>query len=332
MASLTAHLRSPEDHGRLAFHPECPLCRRERLAGALPAEALVSRRTQALLAAGVLALSSATPTAALAAEPDQEQEGAAAPEQVVATGDPQERSRLRPRRRVDRPAVRRGRGAGAQAAPDPDAVTIALEQEPQRTTTQPVADAGDGRRRAERPTQGRRQRLAPRRRRRRIPTRRRRPQRPRRPTRAGRHATPAPSADRRADPHGARSGAREARDRAMTHTAQRSPAPQRRPAPPAVTLQPRDAHVDDGPSRTGTAERQARPPRRAMAERRSAVTASTSSSEASRCGRSPSDLLGDEASAARIAREVNRLWELNSDRIGTGDRDLLMVGTRLALR
>jgi nucleoid-associated protein YgaU len=44
------------------------------------------------------------------------------------------------------------------------------------------------------------------------------------------------------------------------------------------------------------------------------------------------DLLGDEASVARIAREVNRLWELNSDRIGTGDRDLLMVGTRLALR
>jgi nucleoid-associated protein YgaU len=44
------------------------------------------------------------------------------------------------------------------------------------------------------------------------------------------------------------------------------------------------------------------------------------------------DLLGDRASAARTAREVNRLWELNRDRIATGDRDLLMVGTRLALR
>ena len=44
------------------------------------------------------------------------------------------------------------------------------------------------------------------------------------------------------------------------------------------------------------------------------------------------DLLGDDTSAARIAREVNRLWELNSARIGTGDPDLLMVGTRLALR
>jgi len=44
------------------------------------------------------------------------------------------------------------------------------------------------------------------------------------------------------------------------------------------------------------------------------------------------DLLDDGASVAQVAREVNRLWELNSSRIGTGDRDLLMVGTRLALR
>ena len=44
------------------------------------------------------------------------------------------------------------------------------------------------------------------------------------------------------------------------------------------------------------------------------------------------DVLGDGASVAKIARKVNRLWELNSDRIGTGDPDLLMVGTKLVLR
>jgi Tfp pilus assembly protein FimV len=44
------------------------------------------------------------------------------------------------------------------------------------------------------------------------------------------------------------------------------------------------------------------------------------------------DLLGENASTARIAREVNRLWELNSTRIGTGDPDLLMAGTRLRVR
>jgi resuscitation-promoting factor RpfA len=44
------------------------------------------------------------------------------------------------------------------------------------------------------------------------------------------------------------------------------------------------------------------------------------------------DLLGDGASVARTAREVNRLWELNRSRIGTGDPNLLRVGTSLALR
>ena len=43
------------------------------------------------------------------------------------------------------------------------------------------------------------------------------------------------------------------------------------------------------------------------------------------------DVLGDDASPARIAREVNRLWELNKSRIGTGDRNLLIAGTRLEL-
>ena len=38
-----------------------------------------------------------------------------------------------------------------------------------------------------------------------------------------------------------------------------------------------------------------------------------------------------ELQIARVAREVNRLWTLNSERIGTGDPDLLMVGTRLTL-
>jgi hypothetical protein len=43
------------------------------------------------------------------------------------------------------------------------------------------------------------------------------------------------------------------------------------------------------------------------------------------------DELGGGASPARIAREVNRLWGLNSARIATGDPDLLRVGTKLAL-
>jgi len=43
------------------------------------------------------------------------------------------------------------------------------------------------------------------------------------------------------------------------------------------------------------------------------------------------DRLGPGASSAQIAREVHRLWQLNSERIGTGDPDLLSVGTSLVL-
>ena len=42
-------------------------------------------------------------------------------------------------------------------------------------------------------------------------------------------------------------------------------------------------------------------------------------------------LLGPGASPARVSREVQRLWSLNHERIGTGDPDLLMVGTELRL-
>jgi nucleoid-associated protein YgaU len=43
-------------------------------------------------------------------------------------------------------------------------------------------------------------------------------------------------------------------------------------------------------------------------------------------------LLGPDASAARIAREVARLWGLNEERIATGNPDLLLPGTKLRLR
>ena len=44
------------------------------------------------------------------------------------------------------------------------------------------------------------------------------------------------------------------------------------------------------------------------------------------------DLLDSGASATRIAAEVARLWELNRDRIPSGDPDLIAVGQQLRLR
>jgi nucleoid-associated protein YgaU len=45
-----------------------------------------------------------------------------------------------------------------------------------------------------------------------------------------------------------------------------------------------------------------------------------------------SDVLGPAAPPWQIAREVHRLWELNKERIATGDPDLLLIDTRLRLR
>jgi LysM domain len=83
MPSLTAHLRQAGSHGRLPFHPGCPACRSERLHGALLAQPVVSSRTRAGLAAAVLAASAGSigPSLAFAApEVDQEEEGQAGPE------------------------------------------------------------------------------------------------------------------------------------------------------------------------------------------------------------------------------------------------------------
>jgi LysM domain len=40
-------------------------------------------------------------------------------------------------------------------------------------------------------------------------------------------------------------------------------------------------------------------------------------------------LVGPEPSDGRIAREMNRLWQLNRDRIGSGDPSLIYAGTVL---
>jgi Tfp pilus assembly protein FimV len=42
-------------------------------------------------------------------------------------------------------------------------------------------------------------------------------------------------------------------------------------------------------------------------------------------------LAGEGAAAAEVAGIVDELWRLNADRIGTGNPDLIMSGTVLAL-
>src|SRR3954464_5452695 len=142
MASLTAHLHQSEDHGRLAFHPDCPVCRAERLSGRLPAQGVVTRRTQAAVVATLLAASTATPSIAVAQEPDQVSEGTLAPSDAGADPalnpdfDPGGDSEDLP---FDEPDV-----PESEPAPDPEAGDPGpLEGEPETDVEVPVADAGD---------------------------------------------------------------------------------------------------------------------------------------------------------------------------------------------
>ena len=80
MPRRNLHQSETQPHARLGFHPDCPVCRQDRLFGALCPEPAVSLRVRALLATGVLALSAGLTSTSVAFEPDQQQEG------VVLTG------------------------------------------------------------------------------------------------------------------------------------------------------------------------------------------------------------------------------------------------------
>ena len=114
MGSLTEHLRRPDDHGRLAFHPDCPLCCEERLAGPLPHRcsrgASDSGRCRCRRPRPVLGdADGGARDGARRGARGSDDSGAGRPR-----GD-SERSGIRSGRR-DRPAVRRWRRTGSDAA------------------------------------------------------------------------------------------------------------------------------------------------------------------------------------------------------------------------
>ena len=273
MASLSAHLREPGDHGALAFHPACPVCREERLAGTLRADALVGRRGQALFAAGVLALSATPATAALAQEPDQEQEGAAAPDSAGAVADPASDPDFDPGGESTDLPFDGGPTTDAPDAAEPDDETGAVEQEPTTNEDAPIADAGDGTSTAaEQPTPTAETPPPP------APTPD--PAEPA-PAADAPSATPVPTepeADTRPD---ARDDARKQSRRHADHQSANVPAPA--PAPAARRDRERATSSNDGLRLRRSRPRHARPaPRTAAAH--GPATVRMSCGRASRCG------------------------------------------------
>lgn len=308
MASLTAHLRRSEDHGALPFHPDCPVCRAERLSGTLPAHGLVSRRAQAVMAAGLLAASTATPAVAIAQEADQVTEGAAAPERpgaepgVTTDFDPGGESADLPFEGSEVPDTE-----AAPEAADPGA----LEPEPATDLDAPVADAGDGAAPVAAPA----------------------PPTPTPGVAPPVTAAPPPAPAQQVAVHSLPGATTVDQNTELVATVHRERPPRvqsKAAAPGPATSAPASARTASAPPVvhlvSAAPAPKLQPEGPSDGDRYHVVAAGESLWSISR------DVLGGSASPARIAREVNRLWTLNGARIATGDPDLLRVGTKLVLR
>jgi LysM domain len=319
VASLSAHLRQTEAHGRLSFHPDCPICCAERLSGTPPARGFLGRRTQAALLAGVLAASTTAPGVALAQEPDQATEGTIEPEQ--AGQDPALNPDFDPGGASDDLPYDAPDAPESEPAEDPELGDPGpLEQEPATDIEVPVADAGDEPAEPDVATPTPVATATP------TPT-------PTPPATDPPVSSPpaAPDVEVTPPPAGPVGEAKAERERTRRdhEREQRSPSQASAPAAagPAESVAPL-ASSESAPPAAQPA------PVLALATRGSAkpgdrvhvVVAGESLWSIAR------DVLGGNAAPARVAREVNRLWELNRERIATGNPDLLMVGTELRLR
>lgn len=313
MSSLSSHLRLPEDHSRLPFHPACPVCRRDRLAGSLDGEELVSRRTQAAIAAGLLAFSSVAVPAAVAQEPDSISEGTA---EVVDGEDSELDLGMETPQLPDEPAPTTDLVA---AGTDEDAGP--LELEPATDVREPVMDVNE----AVAPAPAEPTPVPP-------PETVAPP-----PTDAAAEAAPpvetaAPSAPPESPIKAEATQRRKAPETVPEPRPEQPPTAEPAPAAPIVAAEPAPA------TPIPAAEPAPAPPTtvRIVARSSGSRAAPGDRSHVVRPGESlwsiAADLLGDRATVARVAREVDRLWELNDERIRTGDPDLLFAGTRLMLR
>ena len=354
MALLNVHLNDPGDHGHLGFHPECLICRQQRLVRSFSSERVLARRARAVLASGVLALSAAAPAVALAGDPDRQQEGVVAPSQpdVEAPGgtdgvaedpgfDPGGDTTLPveaplPGATEETAAPEDAYGDGDDDADGEDNATedqsaddVVLEQEPledpgvllvpgdeAEPTAPPTADGSP----AEVPT---------------APSVDVPPAAPAPPA-AIHDACDSSAAQRVAAPKHLSFGARPA------SAAQPSGiAPARETSPSGGSPVPSASNDSLGTQDSvllADAGQDAQP---AVPESGESLTEQGALLRSGRIhvvkpGESlwsiATDLLGARASAARIALEVGRLWKLNKNQIGTGDPDVLPVGAELRLR
>jgi hypothetical protein len=346
MASLSAHLREPGDHGRLGFHPACPVCCEQRLAGRLPDDAIVSRRAQAVVTAGVLVFSTAAPTSVLAAGTgDQEQQGSA---DSVATSDPAADADTEPGDTDDL-----SERADTQPASDSDGTSDADDAVANPGASTRPAPAVSDRSQAGQPVPAKEPASAPPKAK---PVAGSAPAATATPPTVTAPATPgAPSAPPTADPVAAVPATTTARvgqgRRLATKVRTRKTADVRalvaRGQAGARIVRSVAATQSPAKRLTRTATRKAVAATQAAVAEPVVARSTVAVRDRRRAGPGDrvhvvlageslwsiaNDVIGGRATVAQVAREVNRLWELNRARIGTGNRDLLPLGTRLELK
>jgi hypothetical protein len=327
VAILNVQRSKSDFHERLGFHPDCPVCRQDRLSAVLSAEPDWPRRVRALLAAGVLVLSGGATTTSVASEPDNQQEGVVVPDPRAAEPDAQPDGH--------EPGDQLDPDAGGEsslpfeidptlsdpqegASGDGSADTGPLEAEP--------LDDPDGR----------------------LPL-----SEPRAPDDLGVEVPPVPPAE--PAPPATPLPPPEAPVAEQTPADQTQPAkgsPRRRAPKRSGRENERARHerrsadqpsVDRSQDEAPAADESAPYPSPTDAQLDGPVAAPSTTPPPGlgrfrvvQPGESlwsiASELLGRDAPPAEIALEVGRLWLLNKERIASGDPDLLAIGVRLRLR
>jgi hypothetical protein len=335
--SLSRHLTAGPDHSRLAFHPDCPICREQRFAGSLPVVVFPAPARAGLLAAA-LSAGSLFPSSIAAGNPGNppaakvSQAAPPAPTPAPPSSPPPGQPSL-------------GNDETLEAPVDEAPALRELLTSPEAGTDTGGEDvSGEGEQTAPAP----------------LPV----GQAPAEPTPL--EPTPAPLGQPPAPPPPVAQ---------PPAPPQPAPLPQPAPAPveqhPAAELERVAAPHPTRPRvKPKVPERAARPHRPAVQpvaqseevpQRGSAAlpvdpgveAATTTTALTSQTPESPSvpitgrsytvrhgdslwsiarRLLGPGASAGRVAREVNRLWELNRHRIGTGEPSLIYAGTVLRIQ
>lgn len=357
MGSLTTHLLQTGDHGGLPFHPSCPVCRQERLYGTLSTQPVVPVRARALLAGGVLAVSASAPAMSIAQEPDRQSEGVVAPGEAGGPelddlsfdpgGDTALSYDTAPAPSASDDGSDTGVGApldveptvdvDARLAPLADTGPDVSEDQAALPPAEAVPPGGDARPDGA-PAPGGSPGTAP-------ITQNPAGAAPLVPTApssgpGGTGARQVASARLKAQAHALRTGQAQTRPTASaryTQTEMRpgADAPSSQPAVDGAGA-PAEPYVASTPATPTSAsvipaKNQAPGPADA-AKRISGDSRFHVVQPGDSLWSIAKQLLGPNVPAGRIAREVDRLWTLNRSRIATGDRDLLMVGTRLQLR